>query len=194
MTGPTAPNEAEAIAAWNTRTPTPDAVNADKAHDWRTDDCRVMGNHHADPVEQLAFELSFELEVAELDAHDLVTVNREKLRTIAKRVLARTKDTPAPDKALMPEAALVEISLREAATDLLRAALAATNAVQVEADRSGTGAFSIDERDNDMLIAERDWQFGWRCIARRPKLVTNTEWRPTAERIVSALKANGDAS
>lgn len=52
---------------------------------------------------------------------------------------------------------------------------------------SGASQFSIDEREDDMLIAERHWQFGWRCIARRPKLVTNDEWRPDAERIVAAL-------
>jgi hypothetical protein len=50
------------------------------------------------------------------------------------------------------------------------------------------GPFMIDERDDDMLIAERHWQYGWRCIARRPKLMTNDEWRPEAERIVRALK------
>lgn len=51
----------------------------------------------------------------------------------------------------------------------------------------GEGQFSIQEREDDMLIARRDWQFGWRCIARRPKAMTNEEWRPEAERIVTAL-------
>lgn len=50
------------------------------------------------------------------------------------------------------------------------------------------GRFSIQERDDDMLIAEQHWQFGWRCVARRPKLMTNEEWRPEAERIVEALR------
>ncbi|NGO50491.1 hypothetical protein [Allomesorhizobium camelthorni] len=49
------------------------------------------------------------------------------------------------------------------------------------------GEFFIQERDDDMLIAERCWQFGNRCIARRPRLLTNEEWRPTAQRIVAAL-------
>lgn len=56
---------------------------------WRTDDCRARGDMLGDPVEQLVFELSWELEEAALSANDLVTVNREKLRTIAKRVLER---------------------------------------------------------------------------------------------------------
>ena len=47
--------------------------------------------------------------------------------------------------------------------------------------------YFIQERDDDMLIAQKDWQFGSRCIARRPRLLTNDEWRPTAERIVAAL-------
>lgn len=51
----------------------------------------------------------------------------------------------------------------------------------------GESQFSIDEREDDMLIAERHWQFGWRCIARRPKLMANNEWRPDAQRIVAAL-------
>jgi hypothetical protein len=54
---------------------------------------------------------------------------------------------------------------------------------------AGEGDFSIQERDDDMLIGERHWQFGWRCIARRPKLVTNAEWRADAERIVAALSS-----
>jgi hypothetical protein len=47
--------------------------------------------------------------------------------------------------------------------------------------------YFIDERDDDMLIARRHWQFGSQCIARRPKLLTNEQWRPEAERIVAAL-------
>lgn len=60
-------------------------------------------------------------------------------------------------------------------------------------DRDDTRAleqFRIDEREDDMLIAEPHWQHGWRCIARRPKLATNEEWRPDAERIVAALSAH----
>lgn len=75
----------EAIERWNHRArPTP-------AHEqgWRTDDCRARGDWSEDAVEQLAHELSWELEEASLSANDYVTVNREKLRTIAKRVLAR---------------------------------------------------------------------------------------------------------
>lgn len=44
---------------------------------------------HEDEIEQLAFELAFELEEAELSPKDYVTVNREKLRAIASRVLHR---------------------------------------------------------------------------------------------------------
>jgi len=45
---------------------------------------------HADQVEQLAFELAFELEEAKLGRNDLVSVNRDKLRAVAIRVLSRT--------------------------------------------------------------------------------------------------------
>jgi len=68
---------------WATR-PTPAQEQG-----WRTDDCRARGDWSEDAVEQLAHELSWELEEASLSANDYVTVNREKLRTIAKRVLAR---------------------------------------------------------------------------------------------------------
>lgn len=60
------------------------------------------------------------------------------------------------------------------------------------ADHGGEAEFSIDERGDDMLIAERHWQFGWRCIARRPKLLTNDEWRPDADRIIAALSTRHD--
>lgn len=73
--------------------------------------------------------------------------------------------TPAPDKALIPEAAVGEI----------------------KPYRARKSDYMIDERDDDMLIAQRHWQYGWICIARRPKLMTNAEWRPDAERIVAAL-------
>ncbi|HEY0124995.1 MAG TPA: hypothetical protein VGC14_25175 [Rhizobium sp.] len=47
-------------------------------------------DYHTDPIEQLAFELAFELETAELDRNDYVTVNRDKLKAIATRVLSRS--------------------------------------------------------------------------------------------------------
>jgi hypothetical protein len=50
---------------------------------------RSSEDYHADPVEQLAFELAAELEEAELRPNDYVTVNRDKLRQIAQRVLDR---------------------------------------------------------------------------------------------------------
>ena len=59
-------------------------------------------------------------------------------------------------------------------------------------DAIGEPQFSIQERDDDMLIAERHWQFGWRCIARRPKMMTNDEWRPTVKRIIAALSRTPD--
>lgn len=48
----------------------------------------------------------------------------------------------------------------------------------------------IVERDDDALITAPHWQFGNMCIARRPKLMSNEEWRPMAERIVAALSAS----
>lgn len=44
---------------------------------------------YADPVEDIALALATELEDAELSRNDFVTVNREKLRAIARRVLAK---------------------------------------------------------------------------------------------------------
>ena len=61
-----------------------------------------------------------------------------------------------------------------------------------EIPTAAVGQFSLDERDDDMLICERHWQFGWRCLARRPKLMTNDEWRPDAQRIINALSAPQD--
>ncbi len=53
------------------------------------DRLRSSPTYSEDEVEQLMFELSWELEEASLDKNDLVTVNREKLRAIACRVLGR---------------------------------------------------------------------------------------------------------
>ncbi len=63
---------------------------------------RSAENFHADPVEQLAFELAFELEEAELSPTDLVTVNRDKLRAIAERVISRLRasGSTAPDRTI----------------------------------------------------------------------------------------------
>lgn len=61
------------------------------------DDLGSRPDYHSDPVEQLAFELAFELEDAELSPDDYVTVNREKLRLIAKRVLSRRSPSPSAE-------------------------------------------------------------------------------------------------
>lgn len=53
--------------------------------------------------------------------------------------------------------------------------------------RAREADYLIQERKDDMLICARDYRFGWRCIARRPKLLKNDEWRPQAEEIVAAL-------
>jgi hypothetical protein len=53
------------------------------------DELRSKPDYESDPVEQLAFELAFELEDADLSPNDYVTVNREKLRAIARRILER---------------------------------------------------------------------------------------------------------
>lgn len=54
-----------------------------------SDSLIAKDDFHSDPVEQLAFELAAELEVAELSGNDFVTVNREKLRDIARRLIGR---------------------------------------------------------------------------------------------------------
>jgi hypothetical protein len=53
------------------------------------DELRSSPSYEDDPIEQFVFEVSWELEEADLKPGDLVTVNREKLRAIAKRVFAR---------------------------------------------------------------------------------------------------------
>lgn len=50
---------------------------------------RSTDGFYADPVEDIVHALAIELEAAELDQNDLVTVNREKLRGIARRVIAK---------------------------------------------------------------------------------------------------------
>ncbi|RJT41985.1 hypothetical protein D3227_04715 [Mesorhizobium waimense] len=57
-------------------------------------DLRSREDFHSHPVDQLAFELAFELEEADLDKNDYAMVNREKLKAISRRILAR--DHPAP--------------------------------------------------------------------------------------------------
>lgn len=52
-----------------------------------------------DPVEMLAYDLAVELEQADLDRNDYVTVNRAKLRAIAERVLSQNENGTAPSDA-----------------------------------------------------------------------------------------------
>lgn len=47
----------------------------------------------------------------------------------------------------------------------------------------------LEEREDDALIAAPHWQYGSIAICRRPKLMSNEEWRPIAERIIAALSA-----
>ncbi|WP_192246153.1 hypothetical protein [Mesorhizobium silamurunense] len=56
------------------------------------------------------------------------------------------------------------------------------------------GAYAIVERDDDMFITQPHWQWGSLCIARRPKLMSNDQWRPLAQRIVAALAAAPEGS
>jgi hypothetical protein len=58
-----------------------------------------------------------------------------------------------------------------------------------EAGEVKPSAYFIQERDDDMLICAEHWNYGSICVARRPKLATNDEWRPQAQRIVAALEA-----
>jgi len=53
-------------------------------------------NFYTDKIEQLAFELAAELENAELNSNDFVTVNREKLLAISRRVYDRVAASPTP--------------------------------------------------------------------------------------------------
>jgi hypothetical protein len=72
------------------------------------DDLRSKTEFHDDPVEQLAFELAFELEEADLSRNDLVSINREKLRAIAARVVSRIAYSPSELRLF-----LIEHSARE---------------------------------------------------------------------------------
>lgn len=61
--------------------------------------------------------------------------------------------------------------------------------VSIAEDMRPKMKIEIQERDDDsLLVIANSFPFA-RCIARRPKLVSNQEWRPTAELIVSALEA-----
>jgi len=61
------------------------------------DVCRCPVDLHEDPVEQLATELAFLCEDAELSPNDLVTINRDKLRDVARRAIARAALAAAPE-------------------------------------------------------------------------------------------------
>lgn len=74
------------------------------------------------------------------------------------------------------------------AGDIERAIAAIGAGGQAVASPVSDGYF-IQERDDDMLICAKHWQYGSICIARRPKLATNDEWRSTAQDIVNALSA-----
>lgn len=82
---------------------------------------------HDDPVEQLAFELAFELEHAELSPDDYVTVNREKLTAISRRVLDRSSTAVEAERARVSvtaawnRRAAPSETLREALTNLVLA-------------------------------------------------------------------------
>lgn len=81
-----------------------DRLRASQAGGVPDDALRSKPDFHDDPVEQLAFELAVELEDAEMSPNDYVTVNREKLKAIARRVLARASPPPpATDGALESE-------------------------------------------------------------------------------------------
>lgn len=60
------------------------------------DSLRSKPDYHTDPIDQLAFELAFELEEADLSPNDYVTVNRAKLRQIAQRVINRQEPKIKP--------------------------------------------------------------------------------------------------
>lgn len=92
---------------------------------------RSKPDFYSDPVEQLAFELAFELEEADLKPDDLVTVNREKLRAIAKRIFYRL--TAVQETATRAEAA--ETSLA-AANERVKKLAAGIEAVHTLIDYS----------------------------------------------------------
>lgn len=54
---------------------------------------------NASAVEMLSYDLAVELEQADIDRNDLVTINRKKLTEIAQRVLARVSDITPSDSA-----------------------------------------------------------------------------------------------
>jgi hypothetical protein len=57
------------------------------------DELSSVDGFYNDPVRDIALALAAELEVAELDPNDFVTVNRAKLELIAERVLEKAKST-----------------------------------------------------------------------------------------------------
>lgn len=59
------------------------------------DKLKSKPDFYAEQVDQLAFELAYELEEAEMNRNDLVSINREKLKDIATRVLSRLRAATA---------------------------------------------------------------------------------------------------
>ncbi|TJU79702.1 MAG: hypothetical protein E5Y15_23185, partial [Mesorhizobium sp.] len=69
--------------------------------------------------------------------------------------------------------------------DELSAALASQPVPAVKGEK----AWWIEEREDDALLVAPHWNFGKTCVARKPKLLTNDEWRPIAEQIIAGQAA-----
>lgn len=110
------------------------------------DALRSKPDWHDDPVEQLAFELAFELEDAELNPNDYVTVNREKLTAIARRVLERVSPPPP---------ATDGDALREALRGSMHALQALLNAVKTNPTMQGRQYVDLGIQVNNAIDKAR---------------------------------------
>lgn len=77
------------------------------------DELLSKDNCYSDPIEDIAHALAQELEDAELDRDDFVTVNREKLSAIAGRVLEKAEAALAQRAASVPAEAVQPVARLE---------------------------------------------------------------------------------
>jgi hypothetical protein len=122
----------------------------------------------------------------------MTKISEDRLRELAEeygdmagKLTGELQDGPGAASAFYMSASLGEVA--SIAIELL--SLRTSPPPSGEAGEVKPSAYFIQERDDDMLICAEHWNYGSICVARRPKLATNDEWRPQAQRIVAALEA-----
>lgn len=78
-------------------------------------------------------------------------------------------------------------------TDITDRLIAAWNCRPALQKGQPVTGWRLEERDDDALIVGPHWQFGETAIARRPRLMSNDEWRLIANFIIERCSAHRDA-